>query len=202
MSPSVHAVLLVLTTVLLCWKAVPRSPAGCRVAGALVILPVVGLVLPEAIDRFLFEKDGLIEAVTEGALLPAVLRAARQRKWLLLLCTGLLLLEEVDYGQLFWEFPTPDWVRDLPANRSDRLNFHNVPMLGGLFRLAPLLLLGLPCLQARTFRCAGLKGILVAVLLSPITVCIRSTGVWDESIELALVAVAWVSWRRNEIRES
>jgi hypothetical protein len=82
MSPSVHAVLLVLTTVLLCWKAVPRGPASCRTAGALVILPVVGLVLPEAFDRFVFEKEGLIEAVTEGVLLAAVLLAARQRNWL------------------------------------------------------------------------------------------------------------------------
>jgi len=91
----------------------------------------LSLVSPQIITC-LTEKEGPLEHVTHAVLLLAVIwhftlwlreKVKREHLFLALLCF-VFFLEEVNYFQVYFDFTTPDWIRNF-TGRSDHLNFHN-----------------------------------------------------------------------------
>jgi hypothetical protein len=105
------------------WKVVLGTYAG--VLGISWLLPQVGDVL--------VSKEGVVEALTEGVLLAWCVGAVRARMPIAAVLGAVLLLEEVDYGQLFLRFSTPDPVANLSPT-SDAMNFHNLPAIDWVWR--------------------------------------------------------------------
>lgn len=134
MSPLLHLLLIPLSAV-----ALLRLRTRPRMAWLIVPLAISPLVLAPFPDlrELVLGKEQPVEVLTEGILLAVVIRWRRSR-WIVLPAV-LLLLEEVDYGQVFLPFPTPEWILELPGNRSDNANLHNVTPFDGLWRMGPLL---------------------------------------------------------------
>lgn len=206
MSPLVHLSILLCASLALVTAhcAIPKWTAQARAlllgSAALVLVPAL---LPEAWSA----KEGGLEAVTEGALLALVgLGLVRRNPWVALGAL-LLLLEELDYGQVLRpELSTPAILETL-GSRSTRFNFHNIPGLDGAWRLLPMIALGwlsrvaappvgLPRLHRDT-----LLAVVVTLGLSLPAIFLVGDEVWNESFELALVAIAGVGWLAVETRE-
>lgn len=201
MNTVLHLVIIGCVAALLVRRPLPSTPAAALVAGSTVALPLLGVLLTEERGEVWFGKEGVLEAFTEGGLLAAVIIGARARAWWLVAPAALLFLEEIDYGQLFLGYATPDWIAALPANRSDQVNFHNVPVASMLFRLVPLGGLVVLSRLERGFTRAGVLGAGMAALLSAVVIPLCGLRVWDESIELALVCVVLVSMRVDPSNE-
>ncbi len=166
------------------------------VAGALVLLPCAGLVLSPSLDLLVFGKEGVLEAATEGVLVALVVVALGRRVWWMAALACLLLLEEVDYGQIFLDFATPEWVGRVPGTWTPQLNFHNLPGAWLVWRVLPTA--GLLWLWRRGVFGPGTGlGVGLAALLSLPTIWLAGGEDWNESIELAQVAVVWVCWRER-----
>lgn len=105
------------------WKAI---------LGGYAALVAVGWAVP-GVGEVLNGKEGVAEALTEGVLLAWCVGAVRARLPIAAVIGAVLLLEEVDYGQLFLRFPTPELVDRLSAT-SDAMNFHNAPWLDWIWR--------------------------------------------------------------------
>lgn len=182
------------------WSTPPKSPLA---ASLLVLLPVpAGLLLPVAWTDWLCGTEGAVEALTEGLLLGLALRALRHRQPWLALSACLLLLEEIDYGQKLFPIATPDFLLALPS-QSDAFNFHNLPG-NGLWRLLPvvgLLALSRPPgplvtrLRLPEFSTEVRLALLALVPLSIATLLLSSPREFNESFELAAVALVVAGWR-------
>ena len=134
-----------------------RWPPGPWLLTLAVAAPwLTGAALSAAVpgaEEALVRKEGPVEHLTHLLLLCAVVaharhalaRGGRLRHLLPAAICLLFLLEEIDYGQLYLGFATPDWLRPL-TGRSDHLNFHNttaadvlLPMFyGGYLIVLPL----------------------------------------------------------------
>jgi hypothetical protein len=180
----------------------PRgTPARLYLAAAAVLLPlpVVWTLGPD--ELLLTGKEGLLEAATEGLLLGLLIRAARARVWGLAGGAGLLLLEEIDYGQLFLGFPTPAWLLD--HSLSDRANLHNLPgsLLWRLLPLGGALALSRPALAARApawlprLQPGLAPAVLLALALGPAVMVLAGERRFDESAELAAVLLVTLAWQ-------
>ena len=106
--------------------------------GVVVLAPVPFLFLMNSLPPLVFGKEGVIEAITEGLLLWIVVKAIAIRQPWMILGALFILLEEIDYGQLFFSMPTPDWLLEIPENRSQTINFHNISNFYLLWTLVPI----------------------------------------------------------------
>ncbi len=203
MSPLTHAAALSCVAVALAlahgwWARWPGPPK--RVLPALALLVALPIPLLLVDDPAWSGKEGWLEAATEGLLLYGLgLGVARKNPWVIV-GAALLLLEEVDYGQLFFDdWPTPALLAEL-GSRSTRLNSHNIPGLDGAWRWVPMIGLlvlslwrrprfGLPDLHRSTAVGLGL-----ALALSAPTLWLAGGDAWNESFELALAALAVLGW--------
>ena len=156
------------------------------------------------------EKEGGIEGLTEGVLLAWVVIAVRVRMPLALVASAILLLEEVDYGQIFVGYPTPEFVKGL-SEKTESMSFHSIPALDPLWRLGsfisvwclsgrwartPLVALKLARLGVPTFATAhGFFAAMIAMAL--VVVSLRGDRVWDELHEVFIVMGAWALWRER-----
>ncbi len=187
---------------LLLWpSAGARGPWTLWLAAALALLPLAAAPLGPEFVEVLLGKERAVEAVTEGLLLAAIARALLERRWLLAAVAILFFGEEVDWGQLWFHFDTPEAVAWYPS-RVSSFNFHNVGWSDPLWRLLPLASLaamswpgiarrlGLPPGPARTWLAviALVAGTLVANL-------VVDGRVADEAMELAAVALVCAAWR-------
>ena len=182
------------------WRGTRRALVS---ASTLVLVPVpIVRMLPAAWADWLCGTEGAVEALTEGLLLGLTLRAVRLQQPWLALGAGILLLEEVDYGQKFLPIATPDFLLALPS-RSDALNFHNLPG-SGLWRMLPLaaLLVLARSPGALTARlrlpvfAPGLRPALLTMLLLGVpTTLLSSPRMFNESFELAAVALVVLAWK-------
>src|SRR5262245_38397444 len=136
MHPLAHLVLLLVTAAIVVATWVPLPRWAGAVAGATVVLPV--LVAPLPFAGAISGHQGAIEAITEGLLAALLVRSVVERRLLIGLGAAVFLAEEVDYGQVFLHFATPEPVLRL-GSRSDQLNFHNLAWLHPLWRLAPMI---------------------------------------------------------------
>lgn len=204
MSPLTHAaalccVALALAVVHGWWERWPGPPRRVLPALALLVtLPIPLLLLGD--DPAWSGKEGWIEAATEGVLLYGLgLGIVRRNPWVAL-GAALLLLEEVDYGQLFFnDWPTPALLGEL-GSRSGRLNTHNIPGVDAAWRLVPALgLLGLSLWQRPRFGLPSLHrstavGLGLTLALSLPTLWLAGGDLWNESFELALATLAVLGW--------
>lgn len=117
---------------------VSREPPALLHLGALL---AVGLGAADVVrgpqDALVAGSEGLAEAWTHGVLVAAGFRALLDRRWVLPALAGVLLGEELDWGQYFLGFATPEAVRAL-SDRTTRLNFHNIDGLDAAWRVAPM----------------------------------------------------------------
>ncbi len=203
-----HLALLLVAAVLISWWRPASTRALCLGVGALVALPVaVVVVWPE--ETLFTGTEGVLEAVTEGVLLALVVRGVRERAGWIALPAGVLLAEELDWGQLVFGFATPGWMDGL-GSRSDQLNFHNVRALDWLWEPLPLLVLVvLAGAGAGVRRWAdrlrlpvfdgGLRwGVLALVALGVPTFWLGGGRRFDESSELVMVLLVWVCWVQSK----
>lgn len=114
-----------------------ESPAFLHLGALLAIGLAAADVARAPHDQLLAGSEGLAEAWTHGALVAAGLRALLDRRWGLAALAGVLLGEELDWGQYFFGFATPEAVRAL-SDRTTRLNFHNIDGLDAAWRVAPM----------------------------------------------------------------
>lgn len=183
----------------------PRAFVG---AGACAALPVLLILAPGGVELLVAGKEGVLEAVTAGVLLALVVRGAAVRSPWMLIGAGLLLLEEIDYGQTLIGFSTPTALAEA-GSRSGDFNSHNMPVIDALWRLIPLAgvaTLGaaarwpalsawvervrLPRLDPRVF--SGLAVLAVATL---VTWWLAGETRADESAELAVVLLVALAWQ-------
>lgn len=167
---------------------------------SLLAVPAVVALSPLAFQwaPWVAGPEGVLEALTAGLLLGLVVRG-RSSPWLAV-AAGVLLLEELNYGQVLLGFPTPSFLGELPAT-DGQLNFHD-NALGGLWRLVPLLvMLGVsrrPALADRfnlpRFNEWTWTGITAVLVLTPLVSLLASGQVSNEGFELAVVCLATLAW--------
>jgi len=211
LEPGEHLVILLATAVLLAsWLGAPR-PSPPRswfvAAGAVAALPVLFGVLPQPLTTLVVGKEGVIEAVTAGALAGVLLHAARHRMPWVGGGAGVLLLEEVDYGFLWASASAP------PEFLHGQLNTHNLPVLEAMWRLVPLALVLLLAARGRwspawEARLAPLRlpRLQPHVPLGLGTMLVGAVATWallgehvaDESAELAAVLVVAIGLGASE----
>ncbi len=205
MTPLTHAAILssvalvfaILHVTLPRWRS---RPGLATQLAALTVLAPVPFVLASPEEALWTGKEGVIEAISEGLLLFAAGVAIARRNVWVAVGAALLLLEEIDYGQLFISaIPTPESLERM-GSWSSNLNSHNLPFLGAAWRLVPLLAvlalsrmkappLGLPRLHPVTTW-----AVVSALALSVPAVLLSGGDRWNESFELGLVAVAVTGW--------
>jgi len=201
LNPTLH-ILIALMVGILASKRPPLRPGWIRAAGLLTLAPVPVVLLLGPDELWITDKEGLIEAVTAGLLLAVALGGWWAGARVLSVAAGVLLLEELDYGQALLGFSTPEYLSAL-GSKSTHANLHNLPgsSLWRLVPLAGLLALSRPSIAARAAR-LGLPGFRPVVWqgVALMVVCAVCTG-WfvgedrlDESVELAAVALVWSSW--------
>lgn len=88
-------------------------------------------------DAVLTGAEGWVEAATHGGLATLLFLALLDRRLLLAALALVLLGEEVDWGQQFVGYPTPEWVQRL-SHRTTQLNFHNIDGTDWIWRLGPM----------------------------------------------------------------
>ncbi len=171
--------------------------------GAACVAPVLAVLFAGDTEAVL-GSEGMVEAITEGILLAILIRAIPLRSPWMVAAAALLLLEELDYGQVVFGFETPAFLIP-PDSRSEKLNFHNA-WFAGLWRAVPIggmLLLALPRerlpswvdhLRLPRFHRAAWLGVALAIPLA------LGVNTWlghraaDESFELAMVCLVCASW--------
>lgn len=130
------------------WERQEARTGGWFVGAALLgLLPLLLSPVP-AVSAFVAGKEGLVELLTEGVLLALVVLSVRSRQPWILVGATLLFLEEIDYGQWFFDLPTPEVLGAL-GSKSGNLNTHNLPFVEVLWRLGPLLAVVALALRAR-----------------------------------------------------
>lgn len=201
----VHLIILMTVGIpLLCVRPPQRLPF-LIVAGALAFLPFPAAWLLGSRAAIATGTEGVTEAITSGILLALVAQSIRHRWPVIAVAACLFFLEEVDYGQLYLGYATPDWILAL-GSRSDRSNLHNLPALDWAWRLLPVL--GVVVLSRRPLRFEWAERLLTRVRLPRLhhhtwiglAVAYAGAGLsmlWvgeragDEALELSLVAVTF-----------
>jgi hypothetical protein len=184
------------------WPGPPKKVLPA--IAATVALPLPLLLIFGAENAAWCGKEGWLEVATEGVLLYGVgLGLLRRNPWIFL-GAALLLVEELDYGQVLFGFQTPALLEQL-GSRSDNLNFHNLPGIDGAWRWVPMLALlalalwprpplRLPKLHRATAWALGLT-----LALSVPTVLLAGGDLWNESFELALAALVLFGWQAANV---
>lgn len=181
----------------------PRSGRFVALAGITILAPIP-FVLAGA--HSWTDREGGIEAVTAGILAGLFVLGVRHRSPWITIAALLLLLEELDYGQVLLGFETPEWHAALPS-RSGKLNFHNIRWLDWLWEPLPIYtvsFLALPLrgrllafadrLRAPRFHRRIFVAIAVAAACGLVTWWI--TRELDEIAELTQVAIVAATWLR------
>jgi hypothetical protein len=204
-----HLALLLLIALIVVVRAPSLSSRAIFAAGMLVLLPIPIVLLMGPGESLLSGSEGVLEAITEGLLLCMVWRGSKERDLWLAIGAGVVFLEEIDYGQLWLSFATPDWLNSLSV-RSSQANFHNIDGLDWIWRPLPMLAVlifsrrplswkaietfltrvRLPVLDRRI-----VWGLLVAVAAIWPTMAMAGERRMNESLELALVALVFVAWQ-------
>ena len=211
-----HLVILVASALLIVARlrggTAPASRSTFLLSGALAGLPVVFGVLPAELELLIDGKEGVLEALTGGVLLALVVLGARRRSPWVLAGAAFLLLEEIDYGQLWLGFGSPPALLEA-GSHSGNFNSHNLPVIEALWRLIPLLaVLALaghrrwPVAVRRLADRLRLPRLDPGLLVGCATLILGTLGTWllageeraDEAAELAVVALVAVSWWSEE----
>lgn len=167
---------------------------------SLLVVPAAVVLCPLALTRmpWVVGPEGVVEALTAGLLVGLAVRG-RKVKWLAA-AAGVLLLEELNYGQVLLGFETPAFLGPVPAT-DGQLNFHD-NALGGLWMLIPLLsLLAVsrrPALAERFslphFHPWTWTGITALLVLTPLVSFLAGGQVANEGFELGAVALVTLAW--------
>lgn len=204
MNPLLH-LLAILATAVAAGPLLRRAAPRCSGRLQLVVFGAVVLAAVTPLPAWVFGKEGLAEACTEGLLLAICIRAGRERQILMALAAFVLLAEELDYGQVLLGFETPAFLRP-QGSRSTQLNYHNFGMAQSMFRLVPAALVlmlatrrfdgmaerfRLPTLDV-TAKPALVLSIAAAVLVGTLH---SHDRVADELVELLAVGVVANAWR-------
>ncbi len=192
---------------------VRRAPtASTRVvlaAGLLILAPLPAVWLQGPEERLVSGSEGVLEAVTEGLLLALLWHGVRNRQPWIACGAAVLFLEEIDYGQLWLGFATPEWW-DALSDRSSQTNLHNIDGLDWLWRPFPML--AVLVLSRRPLRWSRLESLMTRLRLPVLDRTLgwglfaAVAGVWpvlmiagdrrmNESLELALVALVFLTVR-------
>ncbi len=176
--------------------------------GAVAALPLLLAPLPRGVELLLAGKEGVIEALTAGALLAlGTLGVQRRAPWVAV-GAGLLLLEEVDYGQMWLGFGSPAALAEV-GSHSGSFNSHNLPVIEVLWRVIPLAAVLFLALRDHWPR--ALRGIADRLALPRLdgglwagvaALLVATLGTWalagerraDESAELAVVCLVGMAW--------
>jgi hypothetical protein len=207
-----HLVILLATAILLVGGLRTRIGATPRATylliGAIAGLPVLLGVLPGTVEHMITGKEGLLEALTAGVLLALVVLGTRARSPWVLLGAGLLLLEELDYGQVWLGFGSPAALEEAGSS-SGNFNSHNLPVFEALWRVVPLVAVVALATRERwpvaltlladKVRLPRLDpGLLPGLAMLAVGVVatwrLAGEGRADEAGELAIVALVAVSW--------
>ena len=206
MSPLVHALtLFTVGTVSAGWMRnnAPRCRAewtGALALAALVLPPLLGQW-----NAFIFGAEGLMEALTAGILLGILLQSVRLRAPWILFASLLLLLEELDYGQVLFGFSKPSWNI---LEETSTLNFHNTS-LSLLWRAVPLggiVVLSLPAvrqwpltqhLRLPHFHATTWRGVIPLLIGTLAIGLVHGERMADESFEWAAVTLVMAMWLKQ-----
>ena len=132
-----------------------------------VVLFYLGLYVWAWLDwpsfSLFFDKETLSEHISHFLLAFALLawsfcfRCPRKGLLLTWFMTLVLLLEEINYGQVYGDFTTPAWVNGVNGVAQGELNFHNVWFFSvGIYALLAWVVLGAPLHHAlKTWRTKG-----------------------------------------------
>lgn len=180
----------------------PRARSG--VAAACGLLALTPIPLAGAGPR-LWGGEWFLEWLTEATLLAAVVLGGRTRSWLVAVGAAVILAEELSWGQMIVSYRTPAWFP--VSDRSPEVNLHNHPGLDGLSRMGPAAAVFLAALAPKRVRSVlpmargAATGVVLALTGTFATRALVGEKAGDESLELALAAVAVVGWAAG-LRES
>ncbi|MBL8615665.1 MAG: hypothetical protein JNM72_08680 [Deltaproteobacteria bacterium] len=194
LSPLVHLILAVGVAVL-----APRLPRGGRwpLIAPLALGFAALAALPHPLGPTLGGTEGVGEALTVGLLLAIAARGWSALRWI----SGAALLlvgEELDWLQPLLGYPTPPVLAAL-GSRTTAANVHNLPVLGGLWRVVPLAGLLLSCLKRhpKLPPLSKWTGAVALVLFAALIAGGGKARALDEAVELGLVLAVWLGWERR-----
>ncbi len=174
---------------------------GTVAAAYLLFLSVPALV---PLRSRMLGTEGLAEAVTEGAVLAVLVRAIAVRNPWMIVGAALILVEELDYGQVLLGFQTPEFLVPDGSN-STQLNYHNT-YLSGVWRIVPtaaVLLLSIRSQRLNgiierwrlpTFHRFSWAGLVLALGLTVGIHAWLGHRIADEAFELAMVSLVYAAW--------
>jgi hypothetical protein len=153
--------------------------------------------LPGPLGPVLGGTEGVGEALTVGVLLAIAARAWRELRWLSAAAL-LIAAEELDWLQPLFGYPTPPVLAAL-GSRTTAANAHNLPVLGGLWRVVPLLGLLLACglRHPALPRLSRWTGAASLALFGALIAGGGKARALDEAVELGLVLAVWLGWERR-----
>jgi hypothetical protein len=112
--------------------------------------------------------------------------------------TRAIAAEELDWLQPLFGYPTPPVLAAL-GSRTTAANAHNLPVLGGLWRVVPLLGLLLACglRHPALPRLSHWTGAASLALFGALIAGGGKARALDEAVELGLVLAVWLGWERR-----
>jgi len=179
------------------WRPPPRT---ARLVPLTLLFALLAL-LPAPLGPWLSGKEGLGEALTVGVLVALGIRGVREAPGVAV-CAAALLLEELSWFQPLLDYPTPAPLATLGSTAS-AANLHNIPALDFAWRAGPVAVVaalavwprarrGLPHLDRSAL--IGLGGLLLGTALLSLGLPEEPL---DEALELGLVLLVWLAWRRE-----